>query len=107
MQNQKAYIPRKIYLTSGDIMEIALTKMSSKGQVVIPSEFREDLKEGEQLIIIKNGHQLILKKVREMSKNFKEDLTFAKKTEAAWERYEKGEFKTSTAKDFLQDLDKW
>jgi AbrB family looped-hinge helix DNA binding protein len=88
-------------------MEIALTRMSSKGQIVIPSELREDMKEGEQLIIIKNGHQLILKKASEMDKNLKEDLEFAKRTEAAWERYEKGEFKTSTAKEFLSDLEKW
>ena len=88
-------------------MEIALTRMSSKGQIVIPSGLRKDMKEGEQLIIIKNGHQLILKKASEMDKNLKEDLEFAKRTEAAWERYEKGEFKTSTAKDFLRDLEKW
>ena len=62
-------------------MEIALTKMSSKGQIVIPSELREDMKEGEQLIIIKNDHQLILKKVSTMDKNLKEDLEFAKRTE--------------------------
>ena len=88
-------------------MEIALTKMSSKGQIVIPSEFREDIKEGDQLIIIKNDNQLILKKVNKLYKNLKEDLEFAKNTEAAWERYEKGEFKSSTAKDFLKDLEKW
>ena len=88
-------------------MEIALTKMSSKGQIVIPSELREGMKEGEQLIIIKNGHQLILKKVSALDKNLKEDLEFAKRTEAAWERYEKGEFRTSTAKDLLRDLEKW
>ena len=88
-------------------MEIALTKMSSKGQIVIPSELRENIKEGDQLIIIKNDHQLILKKVSEMNKNLNEDLAFAKRTEAAWERYERGEFKSSTAKDFLRDLDNW
>ena len=88
-------------------MEIALTKMSSKGQIVIPSELREDMKEGEQLIIIKNDHHLILKKASEMDKNLKEDLEFARRTEAAWERYEKGEFTKSTAKDFLRDLEKW
>ena len=88
-------------------MEIALTKMSSKGQIVIPSEFREDLREGDQLILIKNDHQFILKKVSDLDKNLKEDLEFAKSTEEAWERYEKGEFKSSTAKDFLKDLEKW
>ena len=88
-------------------MEIALTRMSSKGQIVIPSELRGDMKEGEQLIIIKNDHQLILKKVSEMDQNLKEDIEFARRTEAAWERYEKGEFKKSTAKEFLRDLEKW
>ena len=52
-------------------MEIALTKMSSKGQIVIPSELREGMKEGEQLIIIKNDHQLILKKASQMEKNLR------------------------------------
>lgn len=88
-------------------MEIALTKMSSKGQIVIPAELRADMKEGEQLIIIKNNHQLILKKASAMDKNLKEDLEFARRTEEAWKRYERGEFKRSTAKDFLKDLEKW
>lgn len=88
-------------------MEIALTRMSSKGQIVIPSELREDIKEGEQLIIIKNDHQLILKKASKMNKNLKEDLEFAKRTEAAWERCERGKFKSSAAKEFLKDLEKW
>lgn len=89
------------------LMEIALTKMSSKGQVVIPSELREDIEEGEQLMIIKNNEQIILKKVSELDKNLKEDLEFAKRTEAAWERYEKGEFKSTTAKEFLKALEEW
>ena len=88
-------------------MEIALTKMSSKGQVVIPAGLREDLKEGENLMIIKDNKQLIMKRVNELDKNFREYLEFAKRTEAAWEKYEKGEFKSSTAKEFLKDLKKW
>jgi len=88
-------------------MEIALTKMSSKGQVVIPAGLREDIKEGENLMIIKDNKQLIMKRVNELDKNFREYLEFAKRTEAAWEKYEKGEFKSSTAKEFLKDLKKW
>jgi len=87
-------------------MEIALTKMSSKGQVVIPAGLREDIKEGENLMIIKDNKQLIMKRVNELDKNFREYLEFAKRTEAAWEKYEKGEFKSSTAKEFLKDLKK-
>ena len=36
---------------------VDITKISSKGQVVIPLDMREDLKEGEKLVIIKAGKQ--------------------------------------------------
>lgn len=88
-------------------MEIALTKMSSKGQVVIPSELREDMKEGEKLIIIKHGNQLILKKTTELDKQFKEDLEFANRTEEALKRYEKGLFKNMDFDDFIAEMKKW
>ena len=35
-------------------MDISITKMSSKGQIVIPVEMRRNIKEGEKLIIIQN-----------------------------------------------------
>jgi len=75
-------------------MDIAITKISSKGQVVIPAEMRMDLHEGDKLILIKNNRQLIMKKATDLDKNLKEDLEFAKRTEEAWKRYEKGRFKT-------------
>ena len=87
-------------------MDIAITKMSSKGQVVIPTEMRNDIKEGDKLIIIKSGHQLIMKKASELEKNMKEDIEFARRTEEAWKRYEKGEFKTVSADKFLKMLEK-
>ena len=43
-------------------MQIETTKMSSRGQVVIPLEMRKDIKEGEKLIVIKKGNEIILKK---------------------------------------------
>jgi AbrB family looped-hinge helix DNA binding protein len=88
-------------------MEIALTKMSSKGQVVIPAELRKGLKEGDKLVIIKNDHQLIMKKASELDENLKEDLEFAKRTEEAWKSYERGEFKSMDADDFLKEIERW
>ncbi len=85
--------------------KIALTRMSSKGQVVIPSELREDIPEGEQLLIIKNNHQLILKKASELDKKLKEDLEFARRTEAAWKQIEEGKCKRMSAEEFLKELE--
>ena len=87
-------------------MEMAITKMSSKGQVVIPTEMRRNIKEGEKLLIIKNNDQLIMKKATDLDKNLKEDLEFARRTEEAWKRYEKGEFKSASVEEFLRKLEK-
>ena len=81
--------------------------MSSKGQIVIPQEMRGDLKEGDELVVLKNEDQIILKKVDKFSKNLEEDLKFAKRTEEAWKSYDKGEFKSMKTEDFLKELDKW
>lgn len=88
-------------------MEIAITRMSSKGQVVIPSEMRRDIKEGEKLIIIRSNGHIIMKKANEMDKKFKEDIEFARRTEEAYKAYERGEFIEMDSKDFLKDLEKW
>jgi AbrB family looped-hinge helix DNA binding protein len=88
-------------------MEIALTRLSSKGQIVIPSELRGDMKEGDKLIIIKNDRQLLLKKASELDINLQEDLEFAKRTEEALKRYEKGDFKSMEFDDFIAEMKKW
>ncbi len=88
-------------------MDIALTKMSSKGQIVIPHEMREDIREGEKLIIIKNNHQFIMEKVNDLGKNLTDDLIFAKRTEDALKKYENGEFTEMDFDDFLKEAKKW
>ncbi len=88
-------------------MDIGITKMSSKGQVVIPTEMRNDISEGEKLFIIKNKEQLILKKTKDLDKALKEDIEFARRTEEALKKYEKGEFKTMDSEEFLKELEKW
>lgn len=43
-------------------MQIDTTKMSSRGQVVIPLDMRKDIKEGDKLIVIRKDDEIILKK---------------------------------------------
>ena len=89
------------------MIDVAITKLSSKGQIVIPSEMRTGFNKGEKLVIIKNEGQLILKKVKDLGKNFEEDLAFAKRTEEVLKRYEKGFSKEMSAKDFTSEIEKW
>ena len=88
-------------------MDISITRMSSKGQIVIPLEMRENIKEGEKLVLIKNKNQIILKKASEMDKSLAEDLEFARRTEEAYNRYEKGAYISMPADKFLEELKKW
>ena len=89
------------------MIEIDTTKVSSKGQIVIPSNMRGDFKEVDTLLIIKDKNTLLLKKANDLDEQFKEDLEFAKRTEEAYKRHERGEFKILSAEKFLKELEKW
>lgn len=43
-------------------MQIDTTRMSSRGQIVIPLEMRKDINEGDKLIVIRKDDEIILKK---------------------------------------------
>ncbi len=81
--------------------------MSSKGQIVIPKELRKEIEDGEDIVVIKSGKQIILERVKDLGEKFKEDLEFAKETEEAWKRYDKGEFMEMDFDEFLKEMKKW
>ena len=89
------------------MVKINITRVSSKGQVVIPSEMRDDIKEGDELVIIKDENRIILKKFDSISEDMKEDLEFAKRTEEAWQSYERGEFTKMDFDSFIKEMKKW
>lgn len=89
------------------MVQIDTTKISSKGQIVIPTNMREHLKEGDTLLIIKDENTILLKKADDLDEKFKEDLEFARRTEEAYKRHEKGDFKKMTSDKFLEELEKW
>jgi AbrB family looped-hinge helix DNA binding protein len=88
-------------------MDVAITKISSKGQIVIPAHLRKNFIQGEELLLIKNRDQVILQRLSDLDKKFKEDLAFALKTEKMLKKYERGQFKQKSAKEFLKELEKW
>jgi AbrB family looped-hinge helix DNA binding protein len=87
-------------------MDVAITKVSSKGQIVIPSSMRKDIDVGDQFLIIKEDNKFIMKKINELAKDLKQELVFAQRVEKAWNLYEKGKFKSASAKKFLEELEK-
>lgn len=88
------------------MVKINVTRMSSKGQIVIPSEMRGDMKEGDEFLIIKDDERIILKKAEKITEEMKEDLEFARRTEEAWKEFERGEFISQPVGKFLEELEK-
>lgn len=88
-------------------MDIAITKMSSKGQVVIPAEMRKGFQEGDKLLLIQTDEQLIMKKASNLDKTLKEDLEFAKRTEEAWKRIEEDKGIKMDFDEFIKEMKKW
>ena len=88
-------------------MDIAITKMSSKGQVVIPTDMREDIREGDRLVVIRNEDQIIMKRANKLDKNFEEDIAFAKKTDEALKRIQSGKGVKMEFDEFMDEMKKW
>ena len=81
--------------------------MSSKGQIVIPASMRKDLKEGEELLIIREGERYVLKPLDEFASSLKEEVLFAEKTEQAFAEYQKGAFAIQEKDAFIDELKSW
>jgi bifunctional DNA-binding transcriptional regulator/antitoxin component of YhaV-PrlF toxin-antitoxin module len=88
-------------------MEVAIAKMSTKGQIVIPQEMRDCFPSGEKVFLMRDGCRVIMKPAKELSKNLKEDLEFARRTEEAYQRHEEGDVIVKDYDEFLKELKTW
>ena len=78
-------------------MSLATTRMSSKGQVVIPEEVRDTLhlKEGVQFIVVGRGDTIILKVISEPSIEQFEDLLSDARAKARKAKLKPADVKTA------------
>ncbi len=81
--------------------------LSPEGHVAIPGRLRKGFKNGDPLLVIRDGNRLILQRVSEMDVQLEEDLEFARRTGDAWKRYEKGEFKSLGFDEFIEAMKQW
>ena len=85
-------------------MEYAIAKVSTKGQIVIPTSLRDDVDAGDEFLMIKDDGRIILKSMKSLASNLQEDLAFAEEVEKAWQEYDKGKFQRKSKEDFLKEL---
>ena len=87
-------------------MEFAIAKVSTKGQIVIPIPLRKGIASGDEFLIVKDDSRIIMKNVKALANELKEDLMFAERVEKSWLEHDKGKFVTKTKDEFLKELGK-
>ena len=84
------------------------TRVSTKGQIVLPQSVRKDLKIKAGTILAvsetKKGF-IVLKRIE--NPILREDLETLRKVEESWNDIEKGNYKKMHLKKFLKRIKKW
>ena len=84
-----------------------MTKLSSKGQIIIPQSMRKKFNPGDKLAVISQDGRLIIKKADKLDENFREDLEFAKRTEEAYKRVENWQYISVDSENLFEEMEKW
>ena len=86
-------------------VDFAIAKVSTKGQIVIPSFFRNNIHSGDEFLMVKDENRIVLKNMKDVAKDIRDDIVFAKRIDKAWNDYKNGKFITKSKDDFLKELD--
>lgn len=81
-----------------------ITKLSTKGQVVIPEKLRNDLSEGTAFIVTRQRNMIILKKVEGLTK---EEIEEMKELDKIWEEIDNGECESYSVEEFFKKMKEW
>lgn len=90
-----------------EITRFELTRLSSKGQLVIPQNVRNHvgIKEGNMLAVASYNGLVVLKKVN--AHISEQDLRTLKLVDEAWEDIENGKYRQLSRQEFLNKLKEW
>jgi len=83
------------------------TRVSSKGQIVIPKDIRDnlDIQEGDLLAAVSEENFIILKKVN--PKITEEEKIILKRIKEAWDSIDRGDYKEIEGSELLEEMKKW
>ena len=81
-----------------------ITKLSTKGQIVIPESMRKDIEVGSAFRVMKKGDLIILKGIGGFSK---EEIEEMKELEKIWKEIDSGKCKSYTTEEFFKEMREW
>ena len=81
-----------------------ITKLSTKGQIVIPEEIRKDIELGTAFVVSKQNDLIILKRVEGLTKQEMEEM---KELDKIWKDVDSGKCESYTEKEFFKKMKEW
>jgi AbrB family looped-hinge helix DNA binding protein len=81
-----------------------ITKLSSRGQIVIPESIRSEIDIGTPFIVSKQGGLIILKEVEGLTI---EEIKEAKELDKIWQTIDEGKAVTLSTADFMDEMENW
>ena len=81
-----------------------ITKLSTKGQIVIPENLRKDLPIGTPFTVIKKGDLIVLKKVEGLTEN---EIREMKELDGIWKDIDAGKGISLNKEEFLKEMNAW
>lgn len=95
----------------GDKMNIEISRLGERGQIVIPQEIRKRLhmRQGEKFLVISEDEDIIfrpLKKVKSL-KQLEEDMIDMQIAKKRWKEIEEGKKVVSSKEKFLKEMENW
>ena len=94
-------------------MEVEIAKIGERGQIVIPQEFRKELKikKGDKFLIVKSDGKLIFQQINKLKSktidSLREDLIDMKIAGQRIKEIKEGKVITQTKKEFLKEMEDW
>ncbi len=81
-----------------------ITKLSTKGQIVIPESMRKGLEVGSAFRVMKKGNLIVLKGIEGFSKEEMEEM---KELDKIWKDIDSGKCESYGVDDFFKKLKEW
>ena len=81
-----------------------ITKLSTRGQIVIPEEIRKGMVEGTSFVVARVEDMILLKQLQGFSVS---ELDEMKELNKIWKDIDSGAGISSSKKDFLREMENW
>ena len=81
-----------------------ITKLSTKGQIVIPETYRKNFEVGSSFVVSKINEMIVLKPIKGLTKKEEKEL---KELNVIWNEIDSGKADKYSEEEFFKSMKKW